>query len=360
MKRVFAMCSRCGEPFQPTARGIVNRRHALLGLAGGCVTTASNAFPLSAMAASSREVVRAPYGAGFCSLGLFLVHAERLADEDKVELELVTTPTFADHITMVGSGVIDMSVTPYTSVIALKNNGANIRIVGGGGIEGCGLVARPGIDRPEDLRGTTLGTFQMDSLEILAFDWLRANKVPIEDIEVRYMGSVPEAVEAFKAGALDWITSIEPYVTSLLHEVPGARLLSDGRDIYGPGYADCVLTAQAELVEKRPEAVKAVIKALMRAQYSCETDLDSVLAEMVGPYYKTTLADAKLAAAKQPVQVDIRNQEDFILARADSLVQMGYISTRPDRDLIDWHLLEETIAANGPLWQNLERRTVHS
>ncbi|MDK3074675.1 ABC transporter substrate-binding protein [Sedimentitalea sp. JM2-8] len=314
---------------------MIDRRQALLRLAGGGLAAAATcALPIAA--AASTQVIQAPYGAGFCSLDLFLAHARQLAEDDGVSIELVTTPTFADHITMVGNGAVDVSVTPYASAIALIENGANIRIVGGGGIEGCGLVARAGIDGPDKIPGTTLGTFQMDSLEVMAFDWLRANGVPLADVEIRYMGSIPEAVEAFKARALDWISSIEPYVTSLLAEVPGAHLLSNGRDIYDQDYPDCVLTAQVEAIEtRRPEAICAVIKALMRAQHACETDLDSILSAMVGSYYKTSLEDAKLGAANQPLQVDIRGQEDFILSRADSLIDMGYITQRPDPQLID-------------------------
>jgi NitT/TauT family transport system substrate-binding protein len=339
-----------------------SRRKFLAGTARTVVALGViSATPSIALASDRLTVVRAPYGAGFCSLGLFLVHARGLAEADGVALELVATPTFADHVTMVGSGAIDVSITPYTSVIALREAGARIRIVGGGGIEGCGLVSRPGLDSAEKLRGATLGTFQMDSLEVMAFDWLRANGVAREDVEVRYMGSTPEAVEAFKAGALDWISTIEPYVTTLMRDVPGAHLLSNGRDIYGPGYADCVMVAQADAIERRPEAVKAVIKALMRAQQAYESELDAVLPELIGTYYKTSLENARIAAANQPLKVDMRDQSDFVLARARSLVDMGYISSGlPLQNLFDWRLLEEAIVENRTLWASLQRRSAES
>ena len=60
------------------------------------------------------------------------------------------------------------------------------------------------------------------------------------------MGNTPEAVEAFKAGALDWICTIEPYASALVNDVKGAVMLTDGIDIYGKGYTDCVLAARAE------------------------------------------------------------------------------------------------------------------
>jgi NitT/TauT family transport system substrate-binding protein len=310
------------------------------------------------MAGAGSTVVRAPYGAGFCSLALVLAHARQIAAEDGIVLELVATPTFADHVTFIGAGAVDISVTPYTSVIALHDAGAAVKIVAGGGIEGCGIVSQPGLDAPEKLKGTVLGTFQMDSLEVMAYDWLRANGIGFDEITVRYMGSTPEAVEAFKAGAIDWICTIEPYVTALARDVAGAHVLSDGRDIYGAGYTDCVLTAQRTILEREPSAVKAVIKALMKAQHAFETEREQVLSELVGTYYKASMENARIAADHQPVKVDARDQTHFILDRTDSLREMGYITAKPGRDLLDWMLLEEVIAENGSLWNALMRKSV--
>jgi NitT/TauT family transport system substrate-binding protein len=338
---------------------LLSRRELLRRTANGAVMVGLSGGVLgSSMAGAGSTIVRAPYGAGFCSLALFLAHARQIAAEDGIVLELVATPTFADHVTFIGAGAVDVSVTPYTSVIALHHAGAAVKIVAGGGIEGCGIVSQPGLDAPEKLKGTALGTFQMDSLEVMAYDWLRANGIGFDEITVRYMGSTPEAVEAFKAGAIDWICTIEPYVTALARDVTGAHVLSDGRDIYGAGYTDCVLTAQRTTLEREPSAVKAVIKALMKAQHAFETEREQVLSELVGTYYKTSMENAHIAADHQPVKVDARDQTHFILDRTDSLREMGYIAAKPGRDLLDWTLLEEVIAENRSLWNALTRKSV--
>jgi NitT/TauT family transport system substrate-binding protein len=120
----------------------------------------------------------------------------------------VNTPTFAEMVTFFGAGMVDVSVLPYTSFIGLYDKGAPVKILGGGGIEGCVMVAQPGLDTPAKLKGKTLGTFQMDTLEVLPYDWLKKNGVAFNEITARYMGNTPEAVEAFKAGALDFICTI--------------------------------------------------------------------------------------------------------------------------------------------------------
>ena len=85
--------------------------------------------------------------------------------------------TFAEKVTFLGAGQVDAGLIPYTSFIALFDAGAPVKIIAGGGIQGCVLVAQPGLDTPEKLKGKTLGTFQMDTLEVLPFDWMKRHGV---------------------------------------------------------------------------------------------------------------------------------------------------------------------------------------
>jgi len=307
--------------------------------------------------AQGRGRLRSTHGTGFCNLNLFLAQSLQLARDDGTEIQFINTPTFAEQVTFLGMGQVDVGLMPYTSFIALFNAGAPVRIIAGGGVEGCSIVARPGLDTPQKLRGKTLGTFQLDTLEVMPYDYLKKHGVSFRDVTVRYMGNTPEAVEAFKAGAIDWICTIEPYATALVNDVKGAVRLSDGRDIYGAGYTDCVLACRANLIKESPAALKAVIKGMMRAQLMAETKQQEALQRLVGTYYKTSMENARLAMEKQPAVVDARNQTDFILQRTDSLVEMGYIKNKPGRDAIDWTLLEQVIAENGDLYRQLKHRS---
>jgi NitT/TauT family transport system substrate-binding protein len=161
-------------------------------------------------------------------------------------------------------------------------------------------------------------------------------------------------VEAFKAGALDIICTVEPYGTALLNDVKGSVKLSDGTDIYGRGYTDCVLAVRNDLIKQNPVGIKALIKGMMKAQLMAETKPDEALKVLVGPYYKTSMENAKIAMSKQPSVVDARGQTQFILDRVDSLMEMGYIKNRPGRDAIDWTLLEAVIVENKELYGQLK------
>lgn len=350
------MCEHHGNRNFPNISDIsLTRRNVLKKSAAGALTIGmSGALVGQAQAAST---VTSTHGTGFCNLPLFLSHARQTAQEDGLTLEFVNTPTFAEHVTFLGTGQVDVGVLPYTSFVALYAAGAPVRIVAGSGIEGCAIVSQPGLDSAEKLKGKTLGTFQLDTLEVLPYDWLKANGVALSDTNVRYMGNTPEAVEAFKAGALDWICTIEPYATSLLEDVEGSHLLSDGQDIYGANYTDCVLCARDSLIAENPDAIKALIKAMMKSQLAFEQDTQTVLDEVVGTYYKTSMENAVIGATKQPPMVDQRSNTEFILGRTDSLLEMGYIKEKPAADAIDWSMLEAVIAENADLHSQLKYKS---
>jgi NitT/TauT family transport system substrate-binding protein len=329
-----------------------SRRNVLKATGAAALTIAIG--PGLVGAAQAADTLKSTHGSGFCNLNIFLTHALQTAREDGLELQFVNTPTFAEQVTFLGIGQVDVGLMPYTSFVALFDAGAPVRIVAGGGIEGCVIVSQPGLDSAQKLKGKTLGTFQLDTLEVLPYDWLKKNGVSFKDVTVRYMGNTPEAVEAFKAGALDWICTIEPYASGLLNDVKGSHKLSDGTDIYGKGYTDCVLACRADLIKQNPAALKALIKGMMKAQLIAETNPDEALTKLVGTYYKTSMENARIAKGKQPSVVDARAQTDFILARTDSIMEMGYIKKKPGRDAIDWTLLEQVIAENQDLYGKLK------
>lgn len=331
----------------------LNRR-GFLKTSGAMTLSMAVAGGLAGKALAAGQQLKSTHGAGFCNLNLFLTHAEQLAAEDGLNLEFINTPTFADQVTFLGTGAVDIGLTPYTSFMALYDAGVPITIIAGGGIEGCALVSQPGLDTPEKLKGKVLGTFQMDTLEVMPYDYLKQHGISFNDVNVRYLGGMAEAAETFKAGAIDIFCTIEPYASALLNDVPGSHLLTDGTDMYGPGYTDCVLAARTDLITERPDALKALIKGMMRAQQIAEADPETVLNKVVGTYYKTSMENARVAMQKQPAVVDARNQTDFILERVESVAEMGYIKNKPGRDAIDWTLLEEVIAENPELYGSLK------
>jgi NitT/TauT family transport system substrate-binding protein len=353
------MCGYHGDRNFPQLERLgPSRRSFLRTGAAGTLTVALAGSGLGAAAhAATGTTFKGTHGSGFCNSAFFITHARQLAKADGLTLEFVNTPTFAEQVTFFGSGQVDVSVLPYTSFLALYDAGAPVKIVGGGGIEGCVVIGQPGLDKPEKLKGKTLGTFQLDTLEVLPYDWLKKNGIKFNEVTVRYLGSTPEQVEAFKARAIDFACVIEPYASALLNDVQGAVMLSNGVDIYGPQYTDCVLAASKSIIQQQPAALTALVKAMLRGQLIFEDQREEFLKETVGAYYKTSLENARIGAQRQPPKVDQRAEEHFILTRVDSLMEMGYIKKKPGKDAIDWSFLERAIAAVPDVYGKLKYKS---
>ena len=348
------MCDRDGTFYRSFSR----RNFIKTSVAAAAATVAIPAHlatllaPTPAMAAT---VIKATHGSGFCNMGIFLAKERNLTVADGVELEFVVTPSNTEITTMFGAGLVDISMIPY--FMTLYDAGAPVKIVAGGGVQGCIIVAKEGITSAADLKGKTFGTFQADTLEVLPYDYLKKAGLSFKDVDIKYLDTSPELAQAFMVGALDAICHIEPYATQCVQQRKGATVLSDGTDLYGKGYSDCVLAARVPLIEKNPAAVKAVIKALMVAQSQAEADKTAALKDTVGKYYKTTMEAAIDASSKQPIVVDQRSQTQFIIDRGASMKELGYVKKLPDQGAFDWSLLEAVISDNKALYDGLKLKS---
>ncbi|CAJ0993720.1 ABC transporter substrate-binding protein [Sodalis praecaptivus] len=343
--------------FPPLNGSNINRRLFLKhsALAAGGLALGNGLIVRPALAAEI-TTFKATHGPGLCNCPFFLVKERGLAKN--VSLDFVTTPTNADIAALFGAGLVDVSVVPYTNFITLYARGAPIKIVAGSGVQGCVIVSQKGIDSAEKLRGKTLGTFQADTLEMLPYDYLKTAGMSFADVKVRYFGSSPELAQAFINGNVDAMCNIEPYATQALQACAGAVRLSDGVDIYGKNYSDCVLAVRTSVLADKRDAVKALIKGMMIAQQQEETDPAAAVKETVGKYFKTSYAATLDAAAKQPAMIDQRQNQNFILQRAQNLKDLRYIQEVPNADIFDWSLLNEVIQENSDLYASLKLKSV--
>jgi NitT/TauT family transport system substrate-binding protein len=334
-------------------------RRALLSRAaclGGAVA-ASRFFCSSPAEAAAPLTLKATHGTGLCNCPFFLVKERDLAKPDGVQLDFVTTPTNADIAALFGAGVVDVSVVPYTNFMTLYDAGAPVKIVAGSGAQGCVIVSQQGINSAADLKGKTIGTFQADTLEMLPLDYLKKAGMSFKDVKVRYFGTSPELAQAFIGGSIDAMCHIEPYATQALNSRKGAVKLSDGTDVYGPLYTDCVLAVRSKLLTENRPAVKALIKAMMIAQHQEETDREAAVRLTTPKYFKTTFEAALDASTKQPGMIDQRKNQDFILGRAQNLKDLRYIKALPTADIFDWSMLNEVITENPDLYSSLKLKS---
>jgi NitT/TauT family transport system substrate-binding protein len=344
-----ALDARVGRRKFIRGAGVAAAAVAVPGWLSACAKPAGAGSTVNGM-----TTIKATHGTGLCNLGIFLAKERTLGKADGVSIDFVVTPTNADIATLFGAGQVEASLIPYSNFMTLYDAGAPVKIVAGGGVQGCVVVAQAGITSAEGLRGKTLGTFQADTLEVLPYDYLQKSGMSFNDVQVKYFGTSPEMAQAFISGAIDSMCHIEPYATQALNARPGSVKLTDGTDLYGPGYTDCVLAVRSQLLDEKPQVVKGLIKALMIAQQQAEQDRPSAVQATVGSYFKTNYADALDASTKQPNVVDQRGRTSFILARGQVLKDLGYVKKLPDQSVFDYGPLQQVIAENQALYSSLK------
>ncbi len=152
------MCDRDGSFYRNLSRrGFLGRG---AGAAAAIALPTHLAALLAPSPAAAGTTLKATHGSGFCNMGMFLAKERGLTKADGVDLDFVVTPSNTEITTMFGAGLVDMSMIPYSNFMTLYDAGAPVRIVAGGGVEGCIIVAREGINSAADLKGRTFGTFQ--------------------------------------------------------------------------------------------------------------------------------------------------------------------------------------------------------
>ena len=331
----------------------LGRRDFLCRCGAGGMATAAMLAGINRPALAGELTVKATHGTGLCNMAIFLAHARKMTEPYGINLEFVNAPTSGDIAAIFGSGQVDLSSIPYTNFFTLIDKGAPVKIVAGTGVEGCVIVAHPGIDSAEKLMGKSLGTFQADTLEVLPYDWVTAHGGDWAQMDVKFLGSSPEIVQAFVNGAVDSICHIEPYATQALQAVEGAHMLSDGTDIYGPYYTDCVIAVSDRLIEADRDAVKNLIRTFMLAQHESEKDRMQACRDTVGTYYKTDFDTLIDASTKQFLMIDQRRHTEFMIERSQSMMKLGYTRNPIDESAFDWSMLEEVIAEEPELYRSL-------
>jgi len=297
--------------------------------------------------------IRFSHGTGLCNMPLFYSVEKKLFEKYGIDGSTVLTTLSGDSTTQLATGKVEMAVLPFTNAIAAYTQGASFSVVGGSGIQGLVVVAHPGIESFEDLRGKKIGTFQADTLDIVVYDYLKNKGLTYNDVEMVYFGDGTELLNAFVAGRLDVISSVEPNATKA-QMLTNGNILGDGVDIYGKGYPDCVIVARKEIMEKEPQIVKDVIRTFFEAEFQIENDFPEAARTTIDKYYKTDMDNLLRAAKRQPPGIDIRNQRDFMYSRAQSMRELNYINKDLDQDFVNFTLLEEVIKESPELWNRVK------
>ena len=288
----------------------VLRTAAALAAAGllltGCATSGSSST------AATRPATSAPAGtpADELRLGYFpnVTHATAVYGDAAGTFEdalddgtTLTTQQFnagPSAVEALFGGAIDATyIGPNPAINAFvksRSEGGAIRIVAGATSGGASLVVRPGLDGPEDLRGTTLATPQTGGTQDIALrHYLAEHGYEVAasgagDVTVLAQDN-PVTLTAFQAGDVDGAWLPEPWASRLVLEA-GAEVLVDERDLWPGGeFVTTHLIVRTDYLREHPQTVRELVEGSVAANAAIAADpeaarevVGSALAELTG------------------------------------------------------------------------------
>ena len=183
------------------------------------------------------------------------------------------------------TGDVQAAITAGPASILASLGGADVvTVVGLLNTADHTVIARPGINRPEDLRGKMLGVNQIGSADDFSFRYaLRKWGIEAErDAQVMALGGQPARYRALQTGQID-ATTIQPPLTVSAREagfVTLAALADLGLEYQGT----CVVTTRG-LIRAREDTVRRLVKAFVEGIHFMKTRRPETL-RSIGAFMK--------------------------------------------------------------------------
>lgn len=195
---------------------------------------------------------------GYQPLHLAEEHALFPADQ----IRLVSFSSNTETLRAFRNGNVEVATLTLDEALQLRDVGHDARVIlvmdYSEGADS--IVARPDIERLEDLRGRRVGVESTTATAYLLSRALEFAGLTADDIEVVHL-PVSRQERAWLSGQVDALATYEPLRTRLLQQ--GARELFSSRQI--PGEIVDVLVARARVIEERPEELARLVAAWFAA-----------------------------------------------------------------------------------------------
>lgn len=211
-----------------------------------------------------------------------------------LDVNLVQVSGGSKAITAMVSGDVSICQMTANSVINAVAAGQDAVVIAGlYNTFPTAVVARPGINTADDLRGKVLGTSNTGSAaETAARLALRNMGLEIgTDITLLEIGEEPQRIAALEAGQVDAIMASPPYLHALIEK--GNNVIFDFAKIGIPYAHTGIVTSRKFLSENRPVVI-AFMKAIVEATMTMKTDAEGtkeVLAKYTGMDIAENAAD---------------------------------------------------------------------
>ena len=209
----------------------------------------------------------------------YLARERGIFEANGLEVEIQEFSSTTESSNAFAGGELDFNTYASSETIPPFVAGADIAVV----IEddksygGDGLVVRPGIEGPEDLRGATIAT-QMYSVDhMLLLSYLQENGLSDHDVDIVDM-TIEESGNAFIAGQCDGASIWDPYLSQARDA--GGTTLYTTKD--NPNLITDVVCASKTMCERSPEIPLAFVRSFFQAVEHWKANREEDTAYMAG------------------------------------------------------------------------------
>lgn len=261
---------------------------------------------------------------------LMVANANGYFQEEGANMDVKLVTGGIEAATALLTGAVDLAAMGDAPAVQLisQNHGAKIvaRLVGGEGVHR--FIAWSDIQEPKDLEGKILGIQQTSGTHGAFLQWAEANDVNVDDITFRYLNprDIPLAMQSRQIDAMGgsepWAVNTENLCGDDVHELGNSSGLGSTFPI--------VLVASEKALDERPEAIRAVLRALDRGNDFINgnwSEAMEICAERTG----LSLDDQSRCSGFQFYELGF-NATDVLSMNmtARSLMDFGKISQMPD------------------------------
>jgi NitT/TauT family transport system substrate-binding protein len=174
------------------------------------------------------------------------------------------------------------------------------------------LIARrdKGINRPEDLRGKSIGVPRTTSAEFFLGKFLTFNQIALKDVTIVNVNPF-DLAEALAAGKVDAVLIWEPITYEIIKKMgPNAIAwpAQEGQDFYW------LLVGQEEYIKRNPGTIERLLQALAQAADFIKRQPEAAR-EIMAQWMQVPLADLQIA--KYPKRYELFLDQALLLAMED-------------------------------------------
>ncbi|MEV6630854.1 ABC transporter substrate-binding protein [Actinoplanes sp. NPDC051470] len=255
------------------------------------------------------------------------------------------------------SGAIDATyIGPNPAINGWsQSKGTGLKIIAGSTSGGAGLVVKPGITGPADLKGKKIATPQLGNTQDVALRaWLKQNGLNADQQGGGDVSVLPQdnatATQAFAQGAIDGAWVPEPTLSRMLLDSKGKLLVNEKELWPGGQFVTTHLIVKQDFLKKYPGTVKkllqghvASIKYIKDNGDKAQTDANAQLEALSGKPLKPEVlkaAFANLSFTTDPIAPSLYTS-------AQHAQDVGLLKPVDLKGIYDLTLVNEVLQADG-------------